>query len=100
MFQITEDGLRSYRRDRKHNKARQAAVFLIKKMTPFSLSEIGKIVGRNHSTVHATLKKVGERMTTDDFFYKQMQALLNEFEEKTYSTGINDQKKVADFKQS
>ena len=97
MFQITEDGLQSYRRDRKHNKARQAAVFLIKKLTPFSLSEIGKIVGRNHSTVHATLKKVEERMATDDFFYKQMQALLHEFEEKTYSPEINDKKKVADF---
>ncbi|MBC8259880.1 MAG: ATP-binding protein [SAR324 cluster bacterium] len=81
MFQISEDGLYSYRRDRKHSKARQAAVYLLKQLTPLSLSEIGKIVGRNHSTVHATLKKVRERMSADNFFIKQMETFLQEFEE-------------------
>ena len=85
MFQITEVGLLSYRRDRKHNKARQATVFLLKQLTSLSLTEIGKIVGRNHSTIHATLKKVGERMSSDDFFLKQMQTFLHEFEEKNDS---------------
>ncbi len=84
MFQISEEGLLSYRRDRKHTKARQAAVYLLKQLTSLSLSEIGKIVGRNHSTVHATLKKVRERMSKDDFFQKQMQTFLQEFEEKSF----------------
>ena len=84
MFQISEEVFHSYRRDRKHTKARQAAVYLLKQLTPLSLSEIGTIVGRNHSTVHATLKKVRERMSKDDFFQKQMQTLLQEFEEKSF----------------
>jgi chromosomal replication initiation ATPase DnaA len=97
MFQITEEGLLSYRRDRKHSKARQAAVFLLKQLTSLSLSEIGKIVGRNHSTIHATLKKVGQRMSSDDFFLKQMQTFLLEFEEKTDSATNPAQKRSYRF---
>jgi chromosomal replication initiation ATPase DnaA len=93
MFQITEEGLLSYRRDRKHSKARQAAVFLLKQLTLLSLSEIGKIVGRNHSTIHATLKKVAERMSADDFFLKQMQSFLLEFEDKSDSSKLPEQKR-------
>ena len=93
MFQISEEGLHSYRRDRKHIKARQAAVFLLKKLTSLSLSEIGKIIGRDHSTVHATLKKVDERMLKDDFFQKQMQTFLQEFEEKPVSRRPLEQKR-------
>ena len=93
MFQITEVGLLSYRRDRKHNKARQATVFLLKQLTSLSLTEIGKIVGRNHSTIHATLKKVGERMSSDDFFLKQMQTFLHEFEEKHDSAKLPEEKR-------
>ena len=84
MFQISKEDLHSYRRDRKHIKARQSAVYLLKQLTSFSLSEIGIIVGRNHSTVHATLKKVKERMSKDVFFQKQMQTFLQEFEKKSF----------------
>jgi chromosomal replication initiator protein len=97
MFQITEEGLLSYRRDRKHSKARQAAVFLLKQLTSLSLSEIGKIVGRNHSTIHATLKKVSQRMSSDDFFLKQMQTFLLEFEEKGDSAKLPEQKRSFRF---
>ena len=93
MFQITEEGLLSYKRGRKHSKARQAAVYLIKKLTPLSLNEIGQIVGRNHSTIHATLKKVAERFSSDDFFLKQMQTFLHEFEEKPNTTKKPEQKR-------
>ena len=93
MYQITDEGLLSYRRDRKHTKARQAAVYLLKQLTPLSLSEIGKIVGRNHSTIHATLKKVSERMLVDDFFLKQMQTFLHEFEKKFESLEVTEQKR-------
>jgi len=66
---------------------------LLKKLTSLSLSEIGKIIGRDHSTVHATLKKVGERMLKDDFFQKQMQTFLLEFEEKPVSRRALEQKR-------
>jgi len=88
IFQINEEGLHSYRRDRQHIKARQATIYLLKKLTSLSLSEIGKIVGRDHSTVHASLKKVKERMSIDGFFQKQIQTFLREFEEKPSSKQI------------
>ena len=92
MFQISEDGLRSQNRDRKHIKARQATVFLLKKLTSLSLNEIGKIIGRNHSTVHSTLKKVQLRMTEDDFFLKQMKTFQQQIENKHVSSQISEQK--------
>ena len=94
MFQITEEGLQSYKRDRKHIKARQAAVYLIKQLTTLSLNEIGQIVGRNHSTIHATLKKVSERISSDDFFLKQMQTFLHEFEKEPSTTKNSERKEV------
>ena len=97
MFQISEEGLLSYRRDRKHTKARQAAVYLLKQLTSFSLTEIGKIVGRNHSTIHATLKKVGETMSKDGFFLKQMQTFMHEFEAKTVSDQVPERKRSYRF---
>ena len=93
MFQISEDGLRSQSRDRKHIKARQAAVFLLKELTSLSLNEIGKIIGRNHSTVHSTLKKVRLRMTEDDFFLKQMKTFQQQIENKPVSSQIPEQKR-------
>ena len=46
-------------------------------------SPIGKILGRNHSTVHAIFKKVRSKILEDDFFQKQMKNILNEFEKNT-----------------
>ena len=93
MFQISEDGLRSQSRDRKHIKARQATVFLLKELTSLCLNEIGKIIGRNHSTVHSTLKKVRLRMTEDDFFLKQMKTFQQQIENKPVSSQIPEQKR-------
>ena len=92
MFQISEDGLRSQSRDRKHIKARQATVFLLKELTSLSLNEIGQIIGRNHSTVHSTLKKVRLRMTEDDFFFKQMETFQNQIENKPVPNEFPGQK--------
>ncbi len=97
MFQISKEGLHSFRRDRKHTKARQAAVFLLKELTTLSLNEIGIIVGRNHSTVHATLKKVRQRMSEDDFFLKQMQSFQQEFDNKTVTQKSSGQKHYYGF---
>ena len=66
---------------------------MLKKLSSLSLSEIGKIIGRDHSTVHATLKKVDERMLKDDFFQKQMQTFLQEFEENSVSRQTLEQKR-------
>ena len=48
LYQITENELTSYKREQRHIKARQATVYLLKKLTKLSLSEIGKLIGRAH----------------------------------------------------
>ena len=92
LFQVTEQELQSYKRERRHIKARQASVYLLKQLTSLSLNEIGKILGRNHSTVHAILKKVRSKLLEDDFFQKQMQNILNEFNKTTVKKVPSQQK--------
>ena len=97
MFQISEDSLRSQSRKRKHIKAREAVVYLLKELTSLSLSEIGKTIGRNHSTVHSTLKKVRLKMDEDDFFkvfiHKQMKNFHEHDENKPVSSNIYEHKR-------
>ena len=98
LYQISENELVSYKRERRHIKARQASVYLLKKLTKLSLSEIGKLIGRNHSTVHAILKKLKcKKVLEDDFFNKQMQNILNEFNNKTSKDIPDRQKRDAFF---
>ena len=97
MFNISEDSLRSQSRKRKHVKAREAVVYLLKELTSLSLSEIGKTIGRNHSTVHSTLKKVRLKMDEDDFFkvfiQKQMKNFQGHPENKTIPSQMSDKKR-------
>ncbi len=57
--------LKSERRDSPINNARQAAMYIIRELTDLSQDEIGKIFGRNHSTVNSALKNVQNRISTD-----------------------------------
>ena len=93
MFQISEEELRSQFRGRKNIKARQATVFLLKELTSLSLNEIGTIIGRDHSTVHSTLKKVRLRMNEDDFFLRQMKTFQQQIENNPVSIHKSEQKR-------
>ncbi len=65
-FGIKEpEQLKSERRDSPINNARQAAMYIIRELTDLSQDEIGKIFGRNHSTVNSALKNVQNRINTD-----------------------------------
>ena len=101
MFQISEEPLCSQSRKRKHIKAREAVGYLLKELTSLSLSEIGKTIGRNHSTVDSTLKKVRLRMVEDDFFkvfiHKQIKIFHEQNEDKLDSNKMSEQKKNVIF---
>ncbi len=65
-FGIKEpEQLKSERRDSPINNARQAAMYIIRELTDLSQDEIGKVFGRNHSTVNSALKNVQNRINTD-----------------------------------
>ncbi len=64
-FGVTPEQLKSERRDANINTARQAAMYIIREITGLSQDEVGKIFGRNHSTVNSALKNVQQRMSFD-----------------------------------
>ena len=47
------------------SSARQIAIYLIRSMTGMTLEDIGKIFGRDHSTVLHSIRKVEESLPTD-----------------------------------
>lgn len=64
-FGVTVEQIKSERRDSNINSARQAAMYIIREITGLSQDEVGKIFGRNHSTVNSSLKNVQQKMSTD-----------------------------------
>lgn len=64
-FGVTSEQLKSERRDANINNARQAAMYIIREITDLSQDEVGKIFGRNHSTVNSSLKNVQKKMDSD-----------------------------------
>lgn len=64
-FGVTPEQLKSERRDASINSARQAAMYIIREITGLSQDEVGKVFGRNHSTVNSSLKNVQQKMSSD-----------------------------------
>ncbi len=64
-FGVTAEQLKSERRDANINNARQAAMYIIREITDLSQDEIGKVFGRNHSTVNSSLKNVQNKISSD-----------------------------------
>ena len=64
-FGVTPEQVKSERRDANIYSARQAAMYIIREITGLSQDEVGKVFGRNHSTVNSSLKNVQQRMSSD-----------------------------------
>lgn len=64
-FGVTEEQIKSEKRDSKINEARQAAMYVIYEITGQSQQAIGAIFGRNHSTVNNSFKNVQKKMNSD-----------------------------------
>jgi len=68
-YNIEEDVLRGQNRGREIVSGRQIAMYLIRRMTNLSLSDIGKeFSGRDHATVLHSLDKVEKQMRSDPAF--------------------------------
>ena len=64
-FGVTAEQIKSEKRDANINSARQAAMYIIREITNLSQEEVGKVFGRNHSTVNSSLKNVQHKMASD-----------------------------------
>ena len=65
-FGVTPEQIKSEKRDSNINSARQAAMYIIREITNLSQEDVGKVFGRNHSTVNSSLKNVQQKMSSDN----------------------------------
>ena len=63
-YGITEESIKSKNRTDTVANARHTAIYIIKELTDLTLSEIGAIFGRNHTTVIASINKITTNLRT------------------------------------
>jgi chromosomal replication initiator protein len=79
-FGIKPQELKARKRTREIAMPRQIAMYLSKRLTQNSLSDIGKSMGgKDHATVIYACKQMEDRRTKDENFNRMIESLLNKF---------------------
>lgn len=82
-FGIKVSDLQSQKRRKSVSMPRQIAVYLTKRLTNFSLEEIGAFFGgKNHSTIMYSIDKVEEYMKNDPIFRQRIEGIESELRSK------------------
>ncbi len=77
-YNLEESTLRGPQRFKEATTARQIAMYLIRRFTSLSLTEIGKeFEGRDHSTVLHSIEKVEKAMEKDPVFAERVKAITS-----------------------
>ncbi|MEE0970385.1 MAG: chromosomal replication initiator protein DnaA [Clostridia bacterium] len=79
-YGFKRDELVGTRRTRELAQARHIAVYLIRNITEMSLPNIGKIFGKDHSTIMASIANVEKKMVKDSMFAIEISELTKEIE--------------------
>jgi chromosomal replication initiator protein len=74
-YGFTLDDLTGTRRTQRINQARQVAMFLAREITDASLSQIGEIFGRSHTTILHGCNRVAEDMERDDVLRRRVEKI-------------------------
>ena len=64
-FNLTPEEITGKGKTRNVANARQMAIYLIRKLTGQTLEDIGKLIGRDHTTVLHSIRKVEENLASD-----------------------------------
>jgi chromosomal replication initiator protein len=81
-FNINKDELKTKNNSPKIARPRQIAMYICKKVTKNSLTEIGnKFGGKHHTTVLHSIKKVEQEMNDDHEFSREVNSFIKFFEE-------------------
>jgi chromosomal replication initiator protein len=82
-FNLTTEELKGQRRTRGTATARQVSMFLIRKLTPLSLTDIGNIYeGRDHTTVLSAVRKIEAQIKTSDSFSQSVRDVTSNINAK------------------
>ncbi len=77
-YNISRDDIVSSKRTKDIANARHITVYIIRTVTDMSLPNIGKIIGRDHSTVMSSLETVEKRMAQDSVFRAELEEMIKE----------------------
>lgn len=77
-YNIKRDAIVSGQRTKDIANARHMTVYLIRTITDMSLPNIGKLIGRDHSTVLASSAAVEKRMAQDPVFRAEVEEMVKE----------------------
>lgn len=77
-YNIPRDDLIGSRRTKEIAFARHVTVYLIRTITEMSLPNIGKVMGRDHSTVMSSLDAVEKKLRNDTIFNVEIDQLIKE----------------------
>ncbi len=77
-YSIKREEIVSGKRTKDIANARHVTVYIIRSATDMSLPNIGKIIGRDHSTVLSSLDTIEKRMASDPVFRAEMEEMVKE----------------------
>ena len=75
-FRVSVDDLKSRKRTSNIASARHSAIYVIKKLTNSSLPAIGRMFGRDHTTVMNSIDAVEKRMATEPAYDQQIKEII------------------------
>lgn len=78
-YNIPAEDIKGKRRSKEIAQARHISIYIINHVTTLTLESIGKIVGRDHSTVLSSVNVVSRQMKMDSSFEHEINAIIKEF---------------------
>ena len=77
-YDIKREDIVSGKRTKEIAHARHVTVYILRSATDMSLPSIGKIIGRDHTTVMSSLETVEKRMTENPVFRAEIEEMVKE----------------------
>ncbi len=81
-YGITVEDIKSRKRTSNVASARHISVYIIKKLTDRSLPAIGRVFGRDHTTIINSIETVEKRMNTEPSFDAEIKDLINRIKKR------------------
>lgn len=77
-FRVSEDDLIGTKRTRDIRIPRNYAMYIIRKLTPLSLPEIGQIFNRDHATIHSNISTAEHMLEEDAYAESEINEIIRE----------------------
>ena len=72
VYDMKKDDLIGFKRDKRHAHARHVFVGLARSMTDYSMSDIGRYLGRDHTTIHNSERRFQHLCDVNKHFLRRV----------------------------